>query len=248
MIILKTEEEINGIRKSCKLLAKLFVELKEFIKVDVTLLEIDKFVYDFITKNGGRPAFLNYMGFPASACISVNDTVIHGIPDNTRVKDGDLVSVDIGINLNGYISDAARTFPVGNISSEARKLIDVTKRCLELGIEQAIAGNRVRDISKAVYNHASKNNFGVVYQYCGHGVGIKVHESPEVPNVVYSGKNPRLKPGMVLAIEPMINLGTDEVEVLDDGWTVKTLDRKLSCHFENDIAIFDDHTEILSVL
>ncbi len=246
MIILKTEEEINGIRKSCKLLGKLLYELKGFIKVDMTLLEIDKFVYDFITKNGGTPAFLNYMGFPASACISLNDAVIHGIPDNTRLKEGDLVSVDTGINLNGYISDAARTYTVGKVSKEAQQLVDVTKKCLELGIEQAIAGNRVRDISRAVYNHATKYNYGVVYQYCGHGVGIKVHESPEVPNVVYPGKNPRLKAGMVLAIEPMINLGTPDVEVMDDGWTVKTVDRKLSCHFENDIAIFDDHTEILS--
>ena len=178
---------------------------------------------------------------------SVNDEVIHGIPGNRVLRAGDIVSMDLGINLNGFFSDMARTFPVGTVSNEAKRLMDVTSECLDEGIRQAVCGNRIKDISAAVFSRAGK--YGVVRDYCGHGVGLKLHEDPEVPNYCsLSGKNPRLKSGMVIAIEPMINAGGWEVDVLDDGWTVVTRDGSLSAHFEDTVAVFPDRTEILTRL
>ncbi len=248
MIIIKTPEQINGIRKSCKALARLFEELKPVIRPGVTTKELDAFCVAYIKKIGGKPAWYSE-GFPGAACISVNEEVIHGLPGKRVVRDGDLVSMDIGIDLDGYISDACVTYPIGNVSKENLKLLDITTKCLYAGIEACKAGNRVSDISKAVFNLAAANKYGVVYDYCGHGVGLGVHEDPAIPNVPERrGGNPRLRAGMVVAIEPMINMGTADVTVKPDGWTVVTADNSVSCHMEHTVAIFEDHTEILSQL
>jgi len=248
MVKLKNEEEIKRIRESCKMLAELFDELNKIIVEGVTTKEIDDFCYSSITKKGGKPAFLNYDGFPGSACISVNEEVIHGIPSKRKLKDGDIVGIDLGIDLKGYFSDCAKTYSIGRVSKETEKLLSVTSQALTAGIEACIYGNRIKDISAAVFKVADEDNYGVVREFCGHGVGFGVHESPQIPNYVHPGPNPRLKKGMVLAIEPMINLGTHQVEVLEDEWTVVTADGKNSAHFEHTVAIFEDHTEILTIL
>ncbi len=198
----------------------------------------------------GKPAFLNYMGFPASACISINEEVIHGIPGKRRIEKGDLVSVDLGINLDGYYSDAARTFIAGGTSTaENEKLVRITRECLEVGIAGARRPNaRIHDISAPIYKLANDNGFGVVRDYCGHGVGLALHEEPQVPNYVSArSPNPRLRVGMVLAIEPMINLGTKNIRNLEDGWTVVTADGRPSAHFEHTIAITESGVKILTV-
>ncbi len=248
MIKLKNKEQIAGIRKSCKMLAEVYRELGEVIKPGITTVDLDKIARERIITRGGKPAFLNYNGFPGSLCTSVNSVVIHGIPGSRILSEGDIISLDLGISLNGFISDSACTFPVGNISGEAEKLLKVTNECLFLGIEKAIAGNRIKDISKAVFEHADNNGFGVVREFCGHGVGLSLHEEPQIPNYVGRGPNPRIKAGMVIAIEPMINLGTDDIFIHEDDWTVETLDKKLSAHFEHTIAVFESHTEILTQL
>lgn len=248
MIRLKNEKQINGIRKSCKLLAQLYEYILPLIKAGMSTKEIDELCVHFITNNGAKPAWYQE-GFPGAACISINDEVIHGIPSRKRrIQNGDLVSLDIGINLDGYISDSAHTVMVGKVSPKAEELVKVTRKCLKAGIEACKAGNRIRDISKAVYDIATAAGFGVVYEYCGHGVGLDVHEDPTVPNVIErGGANPRIQPGMVLAIEPMINLGTPDVLLADDDWTVLTADGKISAHEEHTVAVFADHTEILTI-
>ncbi len=252
MITIKSEKQIDGIRKSCHELAKLLDILEGgFIKEGMSTKDVDDFCYDYIIGLGGKPAFLGYGGFPASACISVNDVIIHGIPKKNQIlKNGDLVSVDLGIDLDGYISDSARTIIVGGKSTEENeRLCQVTRECLALGIKAAAKKNaRVSDIGRAVYNHATKNGFGVVKDYCGHGVGLELHEAPEIPNYVsHLSPNPRLRAGMVIAIEPMINLGTGKINDNDeDGWTVRTADGKSSAHFEHTIAITKDGIEILT--
>lgn len=248
MIKLKNENDIKKLRESGHILAETFQELKKYIEPGITTIEIDKIAEDFLKTRKAKAAFKGYMGYPASICISVNEEVIHGIPGKTILKNGDIISLDFGVNLNGYITDSAVTFPVGKISDADKKLMEVTEQCLYLGIEQAKAKNRVSSISKAVFTHAKKNNYGVVRDFCGHGVGFDLHEEPQIPNYINSGPNPRLKKGMVIAIEPMINIGTDDVVVLDDGWTVKTGDNLNSAHFEHTIAVYEDHAEILTTL
>ena len=248
MIRLKNDIQIAGIRKSCKLLAQLFEELIPQVKAGMSTQDIDGICYAFMKKHGGTPAW-HLNDFPGAACISVNDEVIHGVPSKKKIiKDGDIVSLDIGINLDGYISDATKTIAIGKVSSEAEKLMLVTKQCLEAGIKACVVGNRIRDISTAVAEIAERAGYGIVTDYCGHGVGLAVHEEPSVPNKPQSGRNPRIQAGMVLAIEPMINLGTGDVDVLDDGWTVVTRDGKISCHEEHTVAVFADRTEILTLL
>lgn len=247
MINIKNEDQINRIRESCHVLADTFDYVEKHIEEGITTLELDKLTNDYITKRGGKAAFLGYGGFPGAICASVNDTVIHGIPDSTKLKKGDIIGVDIGIDLNGYFSDRAMTYPVGAIDDQAALLLKVTEESLYKAIEAAVAGNRIKDIGKAVSSYVKPYDFGIVYDFCGHGVGLAVHEEPSIPNYYpYRGFNPRIKPGMILAIEPMINAGTADVEILDDDWTVKTEDRLLSAHFEHTIAIFPDHTEILT--
>ncbi len=246
MIRLKTPTQIEGIRRSCQLLSRLFHEIRPHVKAGVSLLELDTFSRNFIESNGGRPAFLGYEGYPASLCVSVNRTVIHGIPDSSRLKDGDIVGLDCGIDLGGFYSDAAITLPVGPIAPELRELLLVTRECLDRAIAAIEPGKRIHDISRAVFGHATAHGYGVVRQYCGHGVGLEIHEDPQIPNYVSGGANPRIVPGMVLAIEPMINLGTGDVKVLDDDWTVVTLDGKPSAHFEHTVAVLKDGIEVLT--
>jgi methionyl aminopeptidase len=246
MIRLKNERQLDGIRRSCKLLSALFKDLVPLVKAGVRTKDLDRFTHDFIVRAGGKPAFLGYQGFPASLCVSINEEVIHGIPGERVIKDGDLVGIDCGIDLGGFFSDAAVTVPVGAVSREASDLMRATRECLELGIAQAVAGNRVHHISRAVFERADRSGYGVVHQYCGHGVGFSQHEDPSVPNCVNGGPNPRLSPGMVLAIEPMINLGRAEVDLLKDDWTVVTRDRKLSAHYEHTVAILDGRSEVLT--
>lgn len=252
MIQLKTKEQIDGIRYSCKVLAECLYSLDDIITEGMSTLDIDKYCYDFIKKRGGIPSLLGYCGYPNTACVSLNDTVIHGIPSKKEIlKAGDIVSVDICFTVNGYVSDSTRTFEIGKVSDEVHKLNVVTHEALDLGIKAAgKKGARVQDISQAVFRKcAIENGYGVVQDYTGHGVGLAVHEDPEVPNFVSKlMPNPRLKPGMVIAIEPMINMGTYRVKTLRDGWTVKTLDGKPACHWEHTVAITEEGAEVLTIL
>jgi methionyl aminopeptidase len=248
MIRLKNEKEIAGIRQSGRLLSRTLEELKKLVSEGVSTRELDSFARSYIESHGGKPWFLGYMNYPASLCVSINNEVIHGIPGTRKLRAGDIVSLDLGVNLNGYFSDAAVTLPVGAISRRREALMRVTRECLSLAVEQAVAGNRVGDISRAVYQHAVGNSCGVVRDYCGHGVGFAPHEDPQVPNYVGAGPNPRLKEGMVLAIEPMINSGSGDVELLEDGWTVITADGSDSAHFEHTVVVLKDRMEILTRL
>jgi methionyl aminopeptidase len=246
MIYLKNDKQIAGIRQSCKLLSALYMELLPRIQAGISTLDIDDFCVDYIHKHDGKPAWYRE-DFPGAACVSVNEEVIHGVPSRRKIKNGDLVSVDIGIDLHGFISDSAVTVKVGHVSAQAEKLVAVTHQCLMAGIAACKAGNRISDITRAVYEVAVAAGCGVVHEYCGHGVGIDVHEDPSIPNSPKGrSANPRIQSGMVLAIEPMINLGTGDVVLAEDGWTVLTADRQLSAHEEHTVAVFADHTEILT--
>ena len=244
-VIYKTEEQIEQIRESANVLSNLLAEIAKVIKPGVTTLSLDKLAYDYIHDHGGTPAFLNYHGFPYSLCISVNDQIVHGFPSDYIIKDGDLISVDGGVNLNGFISDSAYTFGIGEISEEAQLLLDVTKASLQKGVEQAVAGRRVGDISSAIQEYVQPYNFGIVRELVGHGVGLHLHEKPEVPNYGKRGAGPKLESGLVICIEPMINAGKAGVKFWDDGWTVSTVDGKLSAHFEQMVAIRKGTPDVL---
>ena len=248
MIILKSEREINYMRDAGKIVAKTLLEVRKAAKPNVTTLELDEIAEKYIKSCGATPAFKGYHGFPGNICSSVNEEVVHGIPGLKKLKNGDTVSVDIGAVINGYYGDAAITIPVGEIDTEVQRLLDVTEQSLYKGIERAIINNRLSDISHAVQQHAESFGYGVVRDYVGHGIGRNMHEDPQVPNYGQPGRGPRLKPGMTLAIEPMINMGTHEVTTLDDGWTVITSDGKRSAHFEHTIAITHDGPEIMTKL
>jgi methionyl aminopeptidase len=247
MIRIKNEKEIAGIRESGKLLASTIEELKKIVAEGITTREMDAFARSWIESHGGKPAFLGYMNYPATLCVSLNNEVIHGIPGSRKLRQGDIVSIDAGVERNGYFSDAAVTVPVGSTTRKREKLMQVTRECLELGISQAVAGNRVSDISRAVFEHAVSSSCGVVREYCGHGTGFAMHEDPQIPNYVGAGPNPRLKEGMVLAIEPMINAGSGDIELLEDGWTVVTADGADSAHFEHTVVVLRDRMEILTL-
>ena len=247
MITIKNERELESMRQACKITAAARALAGEMVRPGVSTKEIDKAVYDYIVSQGARPSFLNYNGFPASACISVNNTVIHGIPGDYQLQEGDIVSVDVGAYYQGFHGDCAATFPCGAISAKAEKLIHVTKQSFFEGIRFAKRGHRVSDISHAIQTYVESNGFSVVRAFVGHGVGAQLHEEPEVPNFGSSGRGPRLLPGMTLAIEPMVNAGTYEVEVLKDHWTTVTADGKLSAHYENTVLITDGEPEILTV-
>ncbi|MGL4780732.1 MAG: type I methionyl aminopeptidase [Bacteroidales bacterium] len=246
MIFLKTNEEIELIRESSRLVGKTLAEVAKLIQPGVNTLTLDKRAEEFIRDNNAIPGFLGYSGFPNTLCISVNSQVVHGIPSNYELKEGDIVSVDCGVLKNGFYGDSAYTFAVGEISEEHKKLLRVTKESLYLGIQQAIDGKRVGDIGFAVQQHCESNNFAVVRELVGHGVGKNLHESPEVPNYGKRGQGPKLKKGMVIAIEPMINLGTRQIVFERDGWTTHTKDRKYSAHFEHTIAVGTTEADILS--
>lgn len=247
MIIIKSSEEIKKIRKSCQIVAEALEALKTYIKEGLTTKDVESFIEKIIIKRGGISAFKGYRGYPSSVCVSVNEQVVHGIPSVRQViKEGDIVSVDVGVILDGFYGDGAYTYAVGKISNEAERLLKVTEESLYIGIEQAVVGKRIGDISKAIQSHVELNGFSVVRAFVGHGIGRSLHEDPQVPNFGTEGTGPRLKAGMTLAIEPMVNAGTFDVRVLEDGWTVVTKDGSLSAHFEHTIAITEDRPEILT--
>ncbi len=241
MISIKNPAQIALMKEAGRITGEALLIAQECVKEGVSTAFIDKKIREHIEKRGAKPSFLGYNGFPASACISINDEIIHGIPSEKRIlTEGDIVKIDVGACFQGFHGDAARTFGVGNISDEAKKLIEVTEKCFFLGSAEAVPDKRVGDIGHAIQAHAEKFGYGVVRQYVGHGVGAKLHEDPEVPNFGTAGRGQRLYAGMTLAIEPMINIGSHEVRNLRDGWTVKTLDGSLSAHYENTVIITVD--------
>ncbi len=246
MLHCKNEKEVELLRKSNLLVSLTLAELAKHIKPGVTTSYLDAIAESFIRDNGAVPAFKGYNGFPATLCASVNDTIVHGIPSDQELKEGDIISVDCGVVMAGYVGDSAFTFPVGTISEEAVKLLEYTRASLEEGIEKAVAGNRVGDVSHAVQKKAESGGFSVVREFVGHGIGKKMHESPEVPNFGRQGTGPLMRKGLVICIEPMINLGDKGVRMLNDGWTVKTIDGKYSAHFEKAVAIGKDKADVLT--
>ena len=248
MVSLKTARELSLMKDACRISAEALRAAGEAVKPGISTLEIDTIVRQYIEKQGATPSFLGYGGFPASACISVNNVVIHGIPKPTTVlKDGDIVSIDTGACYRGYHGDNAYTFPCGSISAEAQRLLDATRESLYEGIKQATVGNRIGDIGSAVQEYVEARSYSVVRNYTGHGVGAKLHEDPSVPNYGTKGRGIRLLPGMTIAIEPMVNEGTHHTRVLGDKWTVVTVDGRLSAHFEHTIAITPDGPKILTL-
>lgn len=248
MITCKSEQELKYMRDAGKVVALTHKELEKAVKPGVTTKELDNIAESFILKQGARPAFKGLYGFPATICASVNEEVVHGIPGLRKLEIGDIISIDLGAEINGYYGDATRTLPLETVSDEALELIRVTEQSLYVGIDQARDGNRLSDISHAVQEYVEDHGFSVVRDYVGHGIGSKLHEDPQVPNFGRPGRGPRLKKGMTLAIEPMVNMGTYEVQTLPNNWTVVTKDRKLSAHVEHTIAITDDVPEILTRL
>ena len=247
MIAIKNEHELSAMRQACRITAAARALAGDMVRPGVMTKQIDKAVHDYIVSQGAKPSFLGYGGFPASSCISVNSTVIHGIPGGYVLKEGDIVSIDVGAFYKGFHGDCAATFACGTISAEAQKLIDVTKQSFFEGIRFATQGHRVSDISHAIQTYVESNGFSVVRSFVGHGVGAQLHEEPEVPNFGAAGRGPRLLRGMTLAVEPMVNVGTPDVRVLKDRWTTVTADGKLSAHYENTVLITDGEPEILTV-
>lgn len=248
MIILRSDEEIGHIRKAGLIVAMVLDKLRKLAKPGIETRELDRIALEEILKNKGLPAFKDYKGYPANICVSLNECVVHGIPSARKLKDGDIVSIDAGVKSGSFFADAAITVGVGNVSDEARRLMKVTEESLRRGIENAKPGKRLSDISANIQKHVEDNGFSVVRSFVGHGIGEKIHEEPEIPNFGRPDKGPRLESGMILAIEPMVNEGSHEVEILEDGWTAVTKDRKLSAHFEHTIAVRDDSAEILTAL
>ncbi len=246
MIHLKTKEELELMYHSAQLVSKTLGMVAKEIKPGATTLKIDKLAHDFIKDHGGEPAFLGYGGFPNSLCMSPNDQVVHGIPNNEPLKEGDIISVDCGVLMNGFVGDHAYTFEVGEVSDEIKKLLKITKESLYIGISQMLPGNRVGDIGHAIQTYCENEGYGVVKELVGHGLGREMHEDPQVPNYGRRGTGKVLKEGIALAIEPMINMGTDKVRFHNDGWTVTTRDNMPSAHFEHDAAIIDGKPRLLS--
>lgn len=246
MINVKSSRDLQLMREACIISARALRLGGEAVQPGVTTGEIDRLIRQYIEKMGAKPSFLGYGGFPASACISINETVIHGIPGNRVIREGDIVSIDVGAQLNGFHGDNAATFAAGKVTAEARALMDATRESLYEGIKAATAGNRVGDIGAAVQRYVEMRGYSVVRQFVGHGVGTHLHEDPSVPNFGTPGRGPKLLPGMTLAIEPMVNAGTHEVSILGDGWTTVTRDGRLSAHFEHTVAITPDGPVILT--
>jgi methionyl aminopeptidase len=248
MIILKSKQEIKLIEKACRIAAEALEMLAGLIRPGIKTKELEEYAEAFIKAKGAFPAFKGYRGFPASICVSINNQVVHGIPSQRVIEEGDIVSIDLGVLYEGYYGDAARTYAAGKIGELQRKLLEVAERALYIGIEKARAGNRIGDISAAIQSYVESNGFSVVRNFVGHGVGKFLHEEPQVPNFGKPGKGPRLKEGMTIAIEPMVNTGSPDVMVLDDGWTVVTADGGYSAHFEHTVAITKNGAEILTKL
>lgn len=248
MVVLKTSKELSDMKLSCKISAQALKLAGELIKPGVSTAYVDKMLHEFIVSQGAKPTFLGYGGFPASACISINDEVIHGIPSGRIIQEGDIVSVDVGSTYKGYVSDAARTYGVGEISKEAQHLIDATRESFFKGLEFCKVGYRLSDISHAIQKSAEGEGFSVIRDFVGHGVGQQMHEDPQIPNYGRPGRGPRLASGMVFAIEPMICQGAYDVETLSNDWTVVTLDGKLAAHYENTVVITDGEPQLLTLV
>ncbi len=246
MIVIKSEREIELMRRAGEIVYETHQLLKKRIRVGITTEELDKIAYDYILSCDATPSFKGYGGFPSTLCVSVNDTVVHGIPSNYSLKDGDIISVDIGAYYQGYHGDSAWTYEVGNVNSETKRLMELTEQALFIGLEQVKPGNRIGDISAAIEEFATQHNLGIVKELTGHGIGSKLHEDPHIPNFGRRGTGAKLKAGMTLAIEPMLNLGTANIVMLDDGWTIKTADKKNSAHYEHTIVVTDDGYDILT--
>jgi len=246
MILLKNARDLEAMRPACVVAQRVLSEVSDFIQPGVTTRQIDQFAAARMKYYGARSAFLGYRKYPCHVCISVNDEIVHGLATDRRVDFGDIISLDVGVIYNGFIGDTARTVPVGGCSVEAQRLMDVTERALYEGIGQAVPGRRVVDISSAIQKYVESNGFSVVREFVGHGVGRSMHEEPQVPNFVDGKSSPKLRPGMTLAIEPMVNAGAPDVKVLNDGWTVVTKDGQLSAHFEHTVLITESEPEILT--
>lgn len=246
MIPIKTEKDIEMLRKSGTILAKILKKIQELIKPGITTLEIDRLAEELIAKEGGFPAFKGYKKFPSALCTSINEEIVHGIPSTRRLQEGDIISLDLGINYAGFYADAAITLPIGRVDYQKKKLIEVAKSALYEGIKQAKPENHLSDISYSIQNYVEKNGFSVVRQFVGHGIGYELHEEPEIPNFGRPYQGPLLRQGMVFAIEPMVNTGTWEAEILDNGWTAVTKDGLASAHFEHTVAITKDGPQILT--
>jgi methionyl aminopeptidase len=246
MIIMKNDRELVYMRDAGRLVAQTHTEMKKAVRPGITTKELDSIAEDFIVSAGARPAFKGYNGFPATICASINEEVVHGIPGLRKLESGDIISIDIGTVINGFFGDSAVTLPVGEVTSEAQRLLEVTEQSLQEGIKKAVVDNRLFDISHEVQAYVESNGLSVVRDYVGHGIGRNMHEDPQIPNFGKPGRGPRLQAGMTLAIEPMVNLGTYEVVTKQDNWTVVTRDGKLSAHFEHTIAITDKGPEILT--
>lgn len=246
MIFLKSPEEIEKMARAGRIVGEVLKSLKDMIQIGVTTKEIELTAEGQIKAHGGIPAFKGYRGYPASICTSVNEEVVHGIPSSRKLKNGDIVSIDIGVYMDGFYGDGAASFPVGTVDGNTGALLRVTEEALYLGIENAVEGKRLYDISYAIQKHVEENGFSVVRLFVGHGIGRELHEEPQVPNYGNPGHGPRLKKGMTLAIEPMVNAGTREVRVLDDGWTAVTVDGQKSAHFEHTVLITEDKPRILT--
>ena len=246
MIAIRTEREIDLLRRADEIVAEVLATLAERVEPGVTTLELDAEGEALIRKSGGKPSFLGYQGFPNATCISVDDVIVHGIPSERRLKDGEIVSIDVGVKYKGYYGDAAVSVPCGAVDADRHRLMDTTDRALANGIDAARAGNYLIDVSRAIEETVLREGFSIVRNFVGHGIGLAMHEDPQIPNFVTSERGPRLKPGMVLAIEPMVNIGKADVNVLDDGWTAVTADGSPSAHFEHSIVIGEDEPEILS--
>ncbi|MBS1114422.1 MAG: map [Nitrospirae bacterium] len=246
MIVLKSSEEIEKMAKAGGIVGEVLESIKSMIQTGITTKEIEVYADERIRALGGKPAFKGYRGYPASICTSVNDEVVHGIPSSRKLKDGDIISIDLGVYYDGFYGDGAVTVPVGKIDNETAALLQITEEALNLGIENAIVGKRVSDISHAIQSHVEKSGFSVVRTFVGHGIGRELHEEPQIPNYGIPGKGPRLKEGMTLAIEPMVNSGTYEVRILGDGWTAVAIDGKKSAHFEHTVLVTTGKPKILT--
>lgn len=248
MIVLKSEDEIKRMADSCRIVAEVLDGIRNNLISGVTTKDLDGFVESYILSKRAHPAFKGYRGYPASVCASINEQVVHGIPSSRKLRDGDIISIDVGVKYKGFYGDAAVTLPVGSVSNKAKKLLSVTEKALEAGIQEATAGKRLSDVSSAIQQYVESEGFSVVRSFVGHGIGRELHEEPQIPNFGRPGEGPELMPGMTLAIEPMVNAGTWEVIVLNDGWTAVTKDRSLSAHFEHTVAITKNGFNILTKL
>lgn len=246
MIVLKSPDEIKRMAESCRIVAEVFEGIRNLVAPGITTKELDGYAESYILSKKAEPAFKGYRGYPATVCTSVNEQVVHGIPSQSKLKKGDIISLDIGVYYKGFYGDAAVTLPVGEIDKKAGRLLAVTEKALEMGVEKAVSGNRLSDISHAIQMHAESNGFSVVRNFVGHGIGRDLHEEPQIPNFGNPGEGPRLLEGMTLAIEPMVNAGSWEVIILTDGWTAVTKDKSMSAHFEHTVAVTKNGPDILT--